>query len=133
MKVSLLVIPFALVVCLSSVKAADNKMDMKKPDAPATPAAPAAPKGTEGSWEGTIGASQGQGQAVLHIKPEKDKKSDLKELVLWADTASLKSEIEDAIKKHATVKVSGTLAPNNSDVKVTTISIEEKKKKGKTK
>lgn len=129
MKVLLMAIPLALFVCLSSATAADNKMDMKKPE---TPAAPAAPKGTDGTWEGSIATSQGQGQAVLHIKPQKDKKSDLKELVLWADTASLKSEIEDAIKKHATVKVSGTLAPNNSDVKVTSISIEEKKKgKGK--
>lgn len=123
MKAFLLAIPFALAVCLASAQAAD-KPEMKKPDAPA---------GTDGSWSGTLGASQGKGVAVLHIKQEKDKKSDLKELVLWADTDSLKNEIATALSKHSAVKVNGSLAPNNSDVKVTSITVEEMKKKGKGK
>ena len=122
MKAFMCAIPLMLAFCVVGAQAAD-KPDMKKPDAPA---------GTDGSWSGTLGAPQGKGVAVLHVKADKDKKSDIKELVLWSDTDTVKSQIEEALKKHSTVQVSGMLAPNNSDVKVASLTVEDKKK-GKTK
>ncbi len=121
MKAILCAIPLMLAFCVVDAQAAD----MKKPDA-------AAPAGTEGSWTGTLGAAQGKGVAVMHVKADKEKKSDVKELVLWADSDTLKTQIEEALKKHSTVQVSGMLAAGTTDVKVASLTVEDKKK-GKTK
>lgn len=121
MKAILCAIPLMLAFCVVGAQAAEK--DMKKPDAPA---------GTDGSWTGTLGAAQGKGVAVMHVKADKEKKSDVKELVLWADSDTVKNQIEEALKKHSTVQVSGLLAAGTTDVKVASVTIEEKKK-GKTK
>ncbi len=118
MKVILCAIPLMLSFAIFSAQAAE-KMD------PTSPAKPAAPAGKDGSWSGQLANTQGAGIAVLKVKEDK------KELTLYADTDSVKKDIADALKKKANVTVNGMMAPDNVSVKVTSVTVDEKKKRGK--
>jgi len=119
MKALLCAVPMMLAVFVCSARAADLKPSDAKP------------AGKDGTWTGTIGASQGAGLAVVHVRPDKNKKDDPKELTLYAEDKDVKNSIATLTAKHVFVSVSGTLAPDNTSVKVSSINEEKLPKKGK--
>jgi opacity protein-like surface antigen len=86
---------------------------------------PAAPAGQDGSWIGQLGPSSGGGDASLKSKDDK------KTYVLWAADADVKKQIGEMLKKHGNVTASGSLAADGTSIKVTSISFQEAKHKGK--
>lgn len=87
-----------------------------------------APAGQEGTWVGQLGSSGGGADASLKAK-------DGKTLQLWGGDADVKKQIAELLHKKSGASVSGTLAPDGTNVKVSSISAEEgskdKKRKGK--
>ncbi|HLX65212.1 MAG TPA: hypothetical protein VKX17_28345 [Planctomycetota bacterium] len=120
MKALLCAVPLMLAVFLGSASATEVKPADAKP-----------PAGTEGTWMGTLGASQGAGLGVVHVKPDKNNKDGPKQLVLYAEDKDVKNSIATLLAKHTTVSVSGLLATDNTSVKVTSINEEKPAKKGK--
>jgi len=102
-----------------------KKEDTKKDAAKEAAKDAAAPAGAQQSLKGDLGISS-DGKTVLRVKEEK---SPVKTYILWPD-ASVAKSLADLAKKKALAEVTGTVAPDGVNVKVSAVS-EEKREKAK--
>lgn len=87
----------------------------------------------EESRKGHLQAATGQGQAVLK-EDAAEKNTPSKSFVLWAE-GDVAKQLTDLIKAHTHVEVTGVIAPDGQNIKVTKVVElkDEKEKKGNKK
>lgn len=104
-----------------AAQAAEEKAPKEeaKKDAPA-------PAGKEETLKGLLGTNS-EGRTTLKVKGE-EKTSPVKTYILWPDADTAKT-LAELVKKKADAEVTGLIAPDGVNVKVSRVSEAEKKKK----
>ena len=103
-----LIIPMLIAVAFTSTQAAERKHNSRT-------------RALAGQWSGYLSASNGAGIAILRTEGA--------ELALWSDSTGVRSELQALLKKHAHVQISGTLASDGRNIKVTSVHEDRQQRK----